>query len=463
MTRDDDYIRIPCKKCVSDIGKPPVLSEFYIQMKKKRRGDFNLIQDRPRCLNCLKYLARDSTNVGEDEVAKLKECSGCEIAKYCSVGDCQDKHFLIHKWLCKPKNDFSIEDLAWKYNSLILTNSHDGQVVPKNLSEQEFCEMDLLQVNHCYVQGILSLNGALLDHFLKNSYNDIMLNEFIDPRIKATNHTLTNVVCAAFMFRGDWEFVWEYVKLELYRSCHNFTTVVKLKNIVECGSHDNIIVALKKDGILLDTTSFIAAEEQECIVYNYAYYMMMAAVVKINVIENMKLQLRQYNEHIRKTRPRKRFFHRPRILNCITLYILGKEVNAFEKDILEQEKHLNDIFQVLNNIYIGHRAVGSLQLLEVFSDDTKCLSLEDKVWANEKKACNVEQYVTDSNFIWNYYFSINPAAVEYVKKFLKPHIQNQSNESKDKLMFEFHERLRTGKTYMCMSEDSDKLVDNEVS
>ena len=98
MTRDDDYIRIPCKKCVSDIGKPPVLSEFYIQMKKKRRGDFNLIEDRPRCLNCLKYLARDSTNVAVDEVAKLKDCSGCEIAKYCSVGDCQEKHFLIHKW-----------------------------------------------------------------------------------------------------------------------------------------------------------------------------------------------------------------------------------------------------------------------------------------------------------------------------------------------------------------------------
>ena len=429
-------------------------------MKEKRRGDFNLIQDRPRCLNCLKYLARDSSNIGEDEVAKLKICSGCEIAKYCSIGDCQEKHFLIHKWLCKSKNDFSKEELAWKYNSLLLTWSKDGQVMPKILSEDEFCEMDLLQVSHYYVQGILSLNGALLDHFLKNSYNGIMLNEFVDPRTKRINYTLTNVVCAAFMFLGDWNFVWECVKFELYKSCCKFATVIKRKNIVECGIHDNIIVALKKDGILLDTTTFIAAEEEECIVYNYAYYMMMAAVVKINVIEDMKLQLRQYNEHIRKTRPRKKFFHRPRILNCITLYILGKEVNAFEKDIIEQEKHLNDILQVLDNIHIGNRAVGKFQLFEVFGDTTTDLSLKDNVWSNEKKACKVVPYAMDSNFIWNYYFSINPTAKEYVTNFLKPQI---NNESKDKLVSEFHERLRTGKTYMYMSVDFDKIQKNEVS
>ena len=155
MARDDDYVRIPCKKCEANIGKPPVFSEFHIQMMKKRRGDFNIIQDRPRCLNCLKYLARDSSNVDEDQVAKLKDCSECEIAKYCSIGDCQEKHFLIHKWLCKSKNDFSKEELAWKYNSLLLTWSKDGQVMPKSVSEKEFCEMDLLQVRH----------------FLKNTYS----------------------------------------------------------------------------------------------------------------------------------------------------------------------------------------------------------------------------------------------------------------------------------------------------
>ena len=57
--------------------------------------------------------------------------------------------------MCKSKNDFSKEELAWKYNSLLLAWSKDGEVMPKSVSEKEFCEMDFLQVSH----------------FLKNTYN----------------------------------------------------------------------------------------------------------------------------------------------------------------------------------------------------------------------------------------------------------------------------------------------------
>ena len=96
----------------------------------------------------------------------------------------------------------------------------------------------------------------------------------------------------------------------------------------------------------------------------------------------------------------------------------------------------------------------------MFGDTTTDLSLKDNVWSNEKKACKVVPYAMDSNFIWNYYFSINPTAKEYVTNFLKPQI---NNESKDKLVSEFHERLRTGKTYMYMSVDFDKIQKNEVS
>ena len=448
--KDNVFKRIQCKRCSEDIGKDPVFTEFHVQMMKKKKGNFNFIQDRHRCLNCLKYLAKDPSKVGVDEVAKLKNCSGCDIAKYCFVGDCQEKHNVIHKWFCKPKCDFSKEELAWRYNSLLMTWDKDDRVVPKHLSDQELDEMDLLQVIHHYVQGILSLNGALLEHFLQNSNENLIKNEFVDSRIKTFNYTLTNLVCAASMFREDWNSVWECVKSQFHNPCHNFTNVRMSQNLADCGMHENIITALKKDEMLLDTTNFIAAEEQEWIVYNYAFYLCMAAVVKINVIENMKSQLVQYNEHIRKTRPRKKFFHRPRILNCITLYILGKEVHAFEKDIVEQEKHLTDIFQVLDNIYIGNRAVGSLQIFELLNDSSKRLSLKDKVWWNDKKASKVTQYVVDTNFIWNYYFSINSAAKEYVIKYLGP---VNKNELRIKLLPEWKERLGAGSLHNELSSE----------
>ena len=205
MTRDDDYIRIPCKKCVNDIGKPPVLSEFYIQMKKKRRGDFNLIQDRPRCLNCLKYLARDSSNVGGDEVAKLKDCSRCEIAKYCSVGDCQEKHFLMHKWFCKPKCELTRKCISWN-----LIFDKDGKVGPKiEISEQEEEKLYLLHNYHHFVQGLLSMNGALLNHFQRNNSTSASLTDEFEFR--GGRLDVKRQISVAFMFLGEWDSLWECV------------------------------------------------------------------------------------------------------------------------------------------------------------------------------------------------------------------------------------------------------------
>ena len=60
---------------------------------------------------------------------------------------------------------------------------------------------------------------------------------------------------------------------------------------------------------------------------------------------------------------------------------------------------------------------------------------------SQKKASKVTQYVVDTNFIWNYYFSINSAAKEYVIKYLGP---VNKNELRIKLLPEWKERLGAG-------------------
>ena len=246
MARDDDYVIIPCQKCEADIGKPPVFSEFHIQMMKKRRGDFNLIQNRPRCLTCLKYLARDPSKVGEDEVVELKNCSGCELATYCSVGDCQEKHFLIHKWFCKPKCDFSTEELAWKYNSLTLTFDKYGRVVIKELTEQEEEELHLLHNLHHYVQGTLSMNYVLLNNFIKHNIYGIFMNDFVDPRAKYFKYRI--FVKLAWMFLGNWDLSWYHVKSSL---CINSqkrqnAKLFMTKHLEKCDLLDDIYQSFEK-------------------------------------------------------------------------------------------------------------------------------------------------------------------------------------------------------------------------
>ena len=421
MKKDNDYIRIPCKRCIEDIGKPPVFSELYVQAMRKRRGDFNFIQNRPRCLNCLKYLARDPSKVGEDEVAKLIECSGCEIAKYCSVSNCQEKHFLIHKWFCKQKCEFSKEELARKYDSLSLIFDKDCKVAPKmKMSEQEEQVVYLLHNYHHFVQGLLSMNGELLHHFQRNNFSPALLtNEFVEFRSGRLD--LKRQLSVAYMYLGEWDSLWECVKSQLCKSSMNRkkNEAVETENISKCGTHDDIIVALKKDK-LLNTCNFIEGDEEDQIFVGHLLdCLVMAAVVKINTIEDMKWQLKRHNEHLQKTRPRKKFFHHKRILNCITLYILGKDVKSFEIDLEEQETHLENIFQTMNDVFWDGQPLGLHSFLELIDDVKHNFSLKDKVWLDPRKPCKVLPFVLDSIFNWKFFFSMNTVVKEYIMDFMK--------------------------------------------
>ena len=414
--KDQDFKRIPCKHYIEDISKAPVFSDLYLQAMKKRVKDLDLVPDRHRCAHCLKFLARDSTKVAEDEVTQLKICPGCLVTLYCYVGDCQEKHAAVHKWFCKPFRNVRKEEIAEEYNLVGSTLSKDGTFVGKILGKKEQDKLDSLHKIHLFVQGILSLNRYALAKFKEHNFECILGNPFVDVRAKAAQY-LTREVCISALFLGDWERVNFTAKIELMRNAQyrfNLGNIPVPEHLEKCGVNDNIIEALKKSK-LLNTSYF--TQEQIWFAYHYADYLLMAAIVKINIIEDMKWQLLQHNLHFHKTRLRKKLFHCPRILKCITLYILGKDVNAFEKDITEQEKHLYDIFQALDNVKAGDRAIGSTYLHDLLADSTKKFSADDKVWSEVKKARKVGKYVLQTNFIWNFYFSVNSIAKKYVKAF----------------------------------------------
>ena len=422
--RDVDYKRIPCKRCIEDIAKAPVFTNLYLQAMKKKNQDLDLVPHRQRCLLCLKFKARDPTKVSEDEVAELKICSGCHIAEYCSEGDCQEKHAPVHKWFCKPFQNFKIDEIAWQYNSTVLEWSQDGQVEGKIMSKKEHENRNSLTMIHLFVQGILSLNGNMLAIFREQNYQGILQNPYIDYRAKE-GYYLTKEACITAIFLGDWEYVNLCTKTELMKNvqirrgltdCFGVSCLPMPKHLVKCGIHDNIIKALKKDELL--DTSF--TDEEHYLGFSYVHYLLMAAIGKLHAIEDMKWLLLQHNLHLQKTRPRKKFFHHPRILNCITLYILGKDVKTFEKDIAKQEKHLNKIVQAIDDIRFGDSKIGSSMLYKLFlADVSKKFSVKDKVWLDVNKAREVEQFVVETSFIWNFYFSINPSAKEFVKKIHK--------------------------------------------
>ena len=95
-------------------------------------------------------------------------------------------------------------------------------------------------------------------------------------------------------------------------------------------------------------------------------------------------------------------------------------MNTFEKDIVQQEKHLKEILQAIDDIRCQDSKIGSIILYELFlADVSKKFSVEDKVWLDVNKAREVEQCVLETKFIWNFYFSVNPTTKEYIKKIHK--------------------------------------------
>ena len=118
---------------------------------------------------------------------------------------------------------------------------------------------------------------------------------------------------------------------------------------------------------------------------------------------------------------------------------------TFEKDIAKQEKHLKDILQAIDDVHIGERAIGSTFLYELLADASKKFSVDDKVWMDVNQARKVEQYVMQTNFIWNFYFSVNPTAKEYVKTFYKKdnYLSFWQRNLKAELPPEYYDRLHS--------------------
>ena len=99
---------------------------------------------------------------------------------------------------------------------------------------------------------------------------------------------------------------------------------------------------LKEDFLEWKNSEFISNKNSShdsvfSIVTKKLFFSVLIAI-KINVIEDMKFRLTQYEAFHRKMK--KKFWPHPRIINIYTLYILGKHKESFLKDLEFQEKQV---------------------------------------------------------------------------------------------------------------------------
>ena len=296
----------------------------FTNLLQRQNRQKSVMPKAPRCCHCRKYLAENPNKISEDEVANLRKCCRCMIATYCS-DDCEMKNWTeIHKFHC---------DALMKDPRPYVVNGILKSAMPFYLSLLE------------YASSSQDFNN--LREIIKFYTADFLINQ----RDSATELLQMDVVIiVAQILLGDDENAYNFVKQLAFGEARDSKSLEK--------------DILKEDFLALRDTKLISNENSRLsttisILVKELFWCVLIAI-KINVIEDMKFLLTQYEAYHRKMK--KRFWPHPRITNLYTLYILGTDKKSFLQDLEFEE---DQVKLMVNNcqamilgliLYNGHQS-----------------------------------------------------------------------------------------------------------
>ena len=279
----------------------------FKNLLQRQNRQKSVMRKAPRCCHCRKYLAEDPNEIGEDEVANLRKCCRCMIASYCS-DDCEQKNWTeIHKFNC----DVLMHD----------PRPHFANRILKSDSLSEKVELLFLLFYQTFLEYASSAQDFNNLHEIVNHYTKSQSDLGIDT-MKV--HIL---IMISQILLGEDKNAYIFMKQLAYGEARDSKSLKK--------------DILKEDFLELKNSNFISNEDSlkylSSLMAKRLFWCVLIAI-KINVIEDMKFLLTQYEAYHRKMK--KKFWPHPRIINLYTLYILGMDKESFLEDLEFQEKQV---------------------------------------------------------------------------------------------------------------------------
>ena len=278
----------------------------FTNLMQRQNRQKSVMRKAPRCCHCRKYLAEDPNKIGEDEVANLRKCCRCMIATYCS-DDCEMKNWTeSHKFHCDT-----------------LMKDPRPSVVNGILKSDSFSEKDAMPFYLTFLEYASSAQDFNDLREIANFHTMDFMNNQSESGTELNEVHLLSMVSQILL--GEDEKAYNFVKQLAYceaRDCKN-----REKDILR----ENFLIMEDKKFVMNGNPKFCPTLSK---IANQLFWCVLIAI-KMNVIEDMKFLLTQYEAYHR--RMKKKFWPHPRIINLYTLYILGTDKESFLQDLEYQE------------------------------------------------------------------------------------------------------------------------------
>ena len=277
----------------------------FLNLLQRQNRQKSVMRKAHRCCHCRKYLAEDPNRIGEDEVANLRKCCRCMIATYCS-DDCEQKNWTeIHKFHCD-----------------VLMKDPRPYIVNGILKSDSFSEKDAMLFYLTFLEYASSAQD----------FNNVceIVNFYAKDFIQSDSGTELNevhiLVMVLHLLLGEDENAYNFVKQLAYGEASDSKSLGK-------------DILRGENFVKLENTKLISNENPEfcpalSMMVKRLFWCVLIAI-KINVIEDMKFRLTQYETFHRKMK--KRFWPHPRIINLYTFYILGTDKESLLQDLEFEE------------------------------------------------------------------------------------------------------------------------------
>ena len=307
-------------RSISGLKKFPGLSKHSDDGPQVTK--FGFTRRSPRCAQCLKFKAEDPSKIGADEFAKLLRCSNCKKVNYCSKV-CAEKNFPFHQLYCQDGN-FGLKYAETSPPSMMYAPAVMGEDV--KLCE-EFLHFAANETN--YLKSAMEIAGG---NFAER---DRIINEEKNVNLQPSANADINVM---LLFLGRDQEAYEFLKY----SVANFDKVANyelFKNMPKkYGTNPNsrmekffamdffkrLLITTQKSTQNTCYCSDCPTKSNQTSLFLAPYWLTLA-IIKINVIEEMKHNYNEIEVYFRKGDLRKKFKNSPKILEGLAILHLGNE------------------------------------------------------------------------------------------------------------------------------------------
>ena len=272
----------------------------------------------PRCAQCLKFKAEDPSKIGEDEFGKLLRCSNCKKVNYCSK-ICAEKNWPFHIFYCANLKQAHLSPPSMIYATAVM--GEDPILCEEFLDFAKNLDNASKRVS---AFGVYKITQYKKDQAIKLAH--------LQPGWNA----LCNVM---LLFLGRDQEAYEFLKYSIsnFEKEANYELFLKSKP-KKCGSNPNsrmekffamdffkrLLITTQKSTQNTCYCSDCPTKSNQTSLFLAPYWLTLA-IIKINVIEEMKHNFNEIEVYFRKGDLRKKFKNSPKILEGLAILHLGND------------------------------------------------------------------------------------------------------------------------------------------